>query len=147
MDSTASAAKTNALYPKNIIRFQDGIYGFESVKEFILLQQDKEQTIWSLQAADAPYPSLIAVNPFLLFPDYSPSLSQADLTLLGNPKQGDLCFLAIAVIKRNLKESVVNLKSPVVINVTDKIGRQIILENNRYPVRCRLFQNTAAGRN
>lgn len=146
MNSASSGTEKDARNQKNIIRFADGIYGFESVKEFVLLQQDEVQAIWSLQAADASYPSLIVVNPFLVFPDYSPVLPRADLERLGNPCGEDLCVLAVAVIKRELKDSVVNLKSPIAINVPKRIGRQVILEDSSYPVRCRLFRNTAAGR-
>jgi len=146
MNATSSGAADRARDRKNIIRFEDGIYGFESVKEFILLEQDESHAIWSLQAARAPYPSLIVINPFPVFPDYSPVLSPADRERLGNPKEEDLCFLAVAVIKRELKDSVVNLKSPVVVNVPEKLGRQVILEDSSYPVRCKLFQDAAAGR-
>lgn len=126
---------------RNIIRFEEGIYGFEQVKEFLLLQQDDAQAIWSLQAADASYPSLIVVNPFLLLPDYDPVLPPEDLRLLGSPRKEDLCFLAVAVIKHALGDSVVNLKSPIVVNVRTRTGRQVILEDSRYPVRYKLFRN------
>ncbi|WP_326974809.1 flagellar assembly protein FliW [Caproicibacter sp. BJN0012] len=146
MKSTSAGAEPNAGNQKNIIRFEDGIYGFESVKEFVLLQQDETQAIWSLQAADSPYPSLIVIDPFLIFPDYGPVLSPADLEHLGNPRKEDLCILAVAVIKRELKDSVVNLKSPVAINVPGKTGRQVILEDSSYPIRCKLFRSGTAGR-
>lgn len=145
MKSTPGA-DSNAGNQKNIIRFEEGIYGFESVREFVLLQQDEAQAIWSLQAANSPYPSLIVINPFLIFPDYHPDFSPADLERLENPDKEDLCILAVAVIKRELEDSVVNLKSPVVINVPKKIGRQVILEDSSYPVRCKLFRGAAAGR-
>lgn len=132
--------------PKAVIRFEDGIYGFESVKEFILLQEEKTQSIWSLQAAGAPYPCLIVVSPFSIFPDYSPVLSEDDLRRLHQPRPEDLCFLAVAVIRRELKNSVVNLKSPVVINVPERIGRQVILEESSYSVRYPLFRNAQTGR-
>lgn len=147
MGSLFSGIETGEKNQKNIIRFENGIYGFESVKEFILLQQDQSQTIWSLQAAHSPYPSLIVINPFLVFPDYEPALSKQDLELLGNPSREDLCFLVVAVIKQNLADSVVNLKSPIVINAVKRIGRQVILEDCGYPVRCKLFHNAAAGGN
>lgn len=146
MKSTPFGAEPQVRGRKNIIHFEDGIYGFETVKDFVLLKQDEGGAVWSLQAADADYPSLIVVNPFLIFPDYSPALSAADRKRLGNPRSEDLCFLTVAVIKQNLADSVVNLKSPVVINVSKRIGRQVILEDNDYPVRCRLFRGAAAGR-
>ena len=41
---------------KIIIHFPEGIYGFEEVKDFILLQEDDARLLWSLQAADSQYP-------------------------------------------------------------------------------------------
>ena len=124
---------------RTVIRFEDGLYGFEDVKDYVLLQEDDSQVIWTLQAANSPIPSFIAINPFLLLKDYAPHLAEEDCRKLGNPQAEDLCFLAIAVIRRNPQESAVNLKSPVVINVRTKTGRQIIMEETDYPVRYRLF--------
>jgi flagellar assembly factor FliW len=45
------------------------------------------------------------------------------------------------VLKEKIEESVANLKSPIVINVRTRQAKQIILENNNYPIRCKLFPN------
>ncbi len=125
---------------KVVLHFPDGIYGFEDVREFILLQEDDGRVIWSLQAADAPYPSLIVVDPFLVAPGYRPRLPRADRIAIGDPAEG-LCFLAVAVLRKNLADTVVNLKSPIVINPRTRTGRQVILEEGDYPVRFRPFRN------
>lgn len=140
MEASTAVRESAAQKTRNIIRFEEGIYGFETVREFVLLQEDETQTIWSLRAADAPYPTLLVVNPFLICADYRPVLTHKDFLLLGSPKEEDLCFLAVAAIKRDLKNSVANLKSPIVINAGAKIGRQIILEDSSYPVRYKLFR-------
>lgn len=122
-----------------ILHFREGICGFETVRNFILLQEDETKTIWSLQATDSRYPSFLVVNPFLVDRNYRPVLSDADLRFLGNPEPQDLCFLVITVIRKNLSDSVVNLKSPIVINVRNKTGKQIIMEDSSYSVRSPLF--------
>lgn len=137
--SAAAQAPQTPTEEKIPIRFPNGIYGFEDVKEFLLLQEDDNRVIWSLQAADRPYPAIIVVDPALVSPGYAPKLSAADLRALGDPAPGDLCFLAVAVIRKKLEDSVVSLRSPIVINVKNRIGMQIILEDGDYPLRCRLF--------
>lgn len=127
-----------------VIRFENGIYGFEDIREFVLLKEDGGGAIWSLQAAGADCPSLLTVDPFLVLPGYRPEPGEEDLRLLGNPGAEDLCYLAVAVIRRNPAESVVNLKSPIAINVRAKTGRQIILENSDYPVRYRPFRDAGS---
>ena len=124
---------------EQIITFKDGLYGFEDIKEYVLLQEDDSKTIWSLQAAHSSVPSFVVVNPYMIMEDYSPILSHDDLKELGMPKDEDICFLAVTVLKDNMEDSVVNLKSPIVINAMTRQAKQIILENNDYPIRCKLF--------
>lgn len=126
---------------RTILRFDEGIYGFEDTKEYVLLQEDEEHTIWYLQAAHSEVPCLIVIDPYTIVDNYTPVISDADLACLGNPDDEDLCFLAVAVLKDDFKESVVNLKSPIVINAKTKCAKQVILENNDYPIRYKLFGN------
>ena len=122
------------------IHFKDGLYGFEGIKDYILLQEENSGVIWSLQAAEHSYPSFIVVNPFLLIKDYKLTLEDSDMKSLGNPAKSDICCMVIAVIKKKLPDSVVNLKSPIVVNVKNKTGRQVIMEDCEYPVRYHLFK-------
>jgi len=96
--------------------------------------------IWSLQAAETAYPSLIVLDPFLILPNYRPALTEEQNKFFGNPKPDDLCYLAVAVIRKNLEDSAVNLKSPIVIHVKSRLGMQIILEDSNYPVQYRPFR-------
>ena len=128
-----------------VIHFEGGIYGFEDVKDFILLEKGGK-VIWSLRAADGGFPSLTVVDPFVVTRDYHPVLTDAEKESLGGPADSELCFLAVAVIRKNLTESAVNLKSPIVINTRTRLARQIIMEDSDYPVRYRLFSGTPKGR-
>ena len=141
MPAVSSAAPALQSGGKIILKFPEGIYGFEDVREFILLQEDESRVIWSLQAAEKPCPSLIVVDPFLVAPGYSPKVPAGDLRALGEPAVSELCFLAVAVLRRDLAETVVNLKSPIVINPRTRTGRQVILEDSDYPVRYRPFRD------
>lgn len=141
MQASSAGAPAYEEKEKIVLRFVDGIYGFEDVKDFILLETGGK-VIWSLRAADSDFPSLTVVDPFVVMRDYHPVLTDAERESLGGPADGELCFLAVAVIRKKLEESAVNLKSPIVINTRTKQARQIILENSDYPVRYRLFGGT-----
>lgn len=139
MDTSAERAPQTAKNTKTPIRFAEGLYGFESVKDYILLQEDDAGAVWSLQAAEKPVPSFIVLDPFLVVRGYSPRISREDYEALGSPRESDLCFLVIAVIGEKPENTFVNLKSPLVINAKTRAGKQIIMEESDYPVRCRLF--------
>ena len=126
---------------QNKIRFEEGILGFEDIKDYCLYHEDDSKTIWNLQAAESTIPSFIVLDPYTVISDYHPDLSQAELDYFGEHDTSNLCFLVIAVIKSEITDSVVNLKAPLVINANTKIGKQIILERTEYPIRYKLFAN------
>jgi len=126
---------------QNTIHFKEGILGFEDIHEYVLYHEDENNIIWSLQAAESDIPSFIVVDPYTVLSSYSPVLSKQQLESFGETDTADLCFLAIAVIKPDLTDSVINLKAPIVININTRQARQVILEESDYPIRYRLFEN------
>ena len=126
---------------QSIIHFEEGLLGFEDIKDYLLFHEDDSNIIWNLQNASANIPSFIVVDPYAVLTDYNPVFTQADLDYFGETETANLCLLAIAVIRPNLSDSVINLKSPIVIDVTTKKAKQIILENSDYPIRYKLFEN------
>jgi flagellar assembly factor FliW len=126
---------------RNIIHFEEGILGFEEVKDYLLFHEDDSDIIWNLQSADSDIPSFIVIDPYAVLSDYQPVFTQADLDYFGETDMSNLVLLAVAVIRPNLVDSVVNLKSPIVIDVNTRQAKQIILENSDYPIRYKLFAN------
>lgn len=126
---------------RNIIRFDEGILGFEDVKEFRLFQEDDSNIIWNLQNSNSDIPSFIVIDPYAVVSDYSPVFTKEDLEYFGETDASNFVVLVIAVIRPNFADSVVNLKSPIVIDVNTKKAKQIILENSDYPIRYKLFAN------
>nr|MCR4924910.1 flagellar assembly protein FliW [Clostridiales bacterium] len=86
-------------------------------------------------------PSLVVVEPTLFYKNYAPVLSESDEKYFADSKDEDLLFLCVAVLKENIKDSVINLKSPILIDSEKKKGRQIILENADYPIRYKIFED------
>ncbi len=126
---------------RNIIHFEEGILGFEDVKEYLLYHEDDSDIIWNLQSADSDIPSFIVIDPYAVLSDYRPEFTKADLDYFDETDMTNLVLLVVAVIRPNLAESVVNLKSPIVIDVNTRKAKQIILENSDYPIRYKLFAN------
>ena len=80
--------------------------------------QDRWATIWGDGYTEADY---------------------ADVKNLQCSGMEELRFLAIAIIDQDLEKSVMNLKSPLVICPETRKAKQIVLENDDYPLRYPLF--------
>lgn len=119
---------------EDTISFTSGIYGFDNYKKYIILKDCPEDDIMFLQSLDDMELSFVLIDPYAVFIDYNPTLSGDDLYELKSTGETELKFLVIAIIKENIKESIVNLRSPIAINPNNRTAKQVILQNE-YPLR------------
>jgi flagellar assembly factor FliW len=120
---------------KEIITFQQPIYGFEELRHYVLLYDDEVggQFMW-LQSTEEQNICFILLDPALILNGY-PSALSTELTE-GLHKKGikNPVFRVIAVVRNDMMQSTVNLKSPIVIDAQSKYAAQVILDDD-YPVR------------
>jgi len=119
---------------EDIINFTCGMYGFADYKNYVILKDSPEDDVMFLQSLDNTDLSFVLIDPYTIFRSYEPSLPEEDLTELEAENESELKYLVIAIIKENIKESVVNLKSPIAINPKTRTAKQVILQNT-YPLR------------
>lgn len=122
----------------DIIRFEQKIFGFEEYSDYIILYDDdfNGEYAW-LQSAEEPGLCFIIANSYLTVDNYSPDCKKEAEKIIG---EGNYEYWLMMVVRENLKESTVNLKSPIVINADNHKAMQIILEEN-YPLRYQLFND------
>ena len=125
----------------DVLHFQNGLFGFEQEKQFLLLPfADGGGTLLCFQSVATPELAFVAMNPFSLKPDYAPLLEKAELESLGVEKSQDLSFYALCVVRSPVSESTVNLKCPVAVNEDTGAALQTILEDGDYEMRHRLSE-------
>ena len=108
---------------ENIIRFAQGIYAFEEVKEYVVLKNSGDNTaVLRLQAVRSKEPRFIIVDPFDICHDYRPELPDDVLRILDAQSPQDIALFAIAVIAKDVRMSTINLKSPIAINFHTRQG-------------------------
>lgn len=123
-----------------IIEFPNGIYAFEESKRFTIIEIEKGQyPVW-LQCVDSIKPCFILFDPWLICKDYEVTLNSTEKAMLSIKDDTNLQILCIARVPEDFKETTVNLKSPIVINMDTKKAMQVILWKN-YPYRQPIFKN------
>jgi flagellar assembly factor FliW len=75
------------------------------------------------------------MDPFKICPDYSFDIAQDDINALGVKDVRDVFVLSVLVIPRNASIMTINLTAPIIINVGNNRGCQIILDDRKYRVR------------
>ena len=123
-----------------VIDMPFGIPGFDEYRRFFIFG-DEDQPIKWFQSLDKPEIALPIASPFLFVTDYEVELSDGDVEILKVENPEDIAVFVVLVIPSgNPMGMTANLKAPIVINAKEKLGRQIILMDDRYPVRFRVFE-------
>jgi len=121
--------------PEDVITFPGGIPGFESCKRFVIVPVPQCEPFSWLACVDASPPLRFAIiNPLIFIPDYSPKLSKehlADINI-GVGDLHDLVLYTIVTIGQNPVDSTANLTGPVIINKNTRLGKQVLIDDDRY---------------
>lgn len=120
---------------KDIISFPKGLPGFEKLKKFILFPVDENDIFSILQSIDDPYVGLTVISPFLVNKEYEFEVSDDRMQELKLSSVEDLSILATVTLSQKKENITVNLKAPIIININEKIGEQIILDNEKYLIK------------
>jgi flagellar assembly factor FliW len=118
-----------------VIHF-DGLPGFPEARRFALLRHDEGSSFAWLACLDDPALAFAVVDPLELFSDYAPALGTEQLALVGAKDPAEACLLAIANLSGG--SALVNLAAPLLVNATTRRAAQMVLSDERWPVRARL---------
>ncbi|WP_353057236.1 flagellar assembly protein FliW [Brevibacillus sp. MER 51] len=121
--------------------FEDGIPGFSHLQFFQLLQEE-ESPFFIIQSTEEKEVGFWVIDPFSFFPDYEFELSDVAKNALHVDEESQLGVFSIVTLRGN-NEATVNLKAPIVVNLSNRMGRQVILQEDTYSIRQALFKQQA----
>ena len=126
-----------------IMSFPDGVLGFPEDRHFILLEHDHEGSPFKwLQSLDNPSLAFIVIDPLSVDEAYRCEIDIDTARRIGTESPADCALMSIVNIPRdNPINMTVNLKAPLVVNVENRTGRQIVLSSNVYAIGTPLFSN------
>jgi flagellar assembly factor FliW len=148
MEINTKAYGSIVIDEKQIIHFPSGLFGFENLKEYALLDAEQQPFFW-LQSLDVEQIAFILINPLIFRPDYDPAIVKDELQEIGLENNEDENFLlfSIVTIPADQSRMTANLQGPVVINKETKFGRQFISSSSDWKVRHNIIEELASERN
>ena len=127
---------------EEIIIFEKGIPGFEQEQEYIIVKMDSEDSLnplGFLQAIKTPELSFIIGNPFSFYADYEFNLDDSTKEELEIKDAEDVVVWGIISVPEDFEKATINLQAPVIINLKNTKGKQIILHDSNYLTKTPLF--------
>ncbi|MDR5586540.1 MULTISPECIES: flagellar assembly protein FliW [Clostridium] len=125
---------------KDKITLRKGILGFENLKEYILVDLKECEPFKLLQSLEDENTGFIVVSPFEFFNDYEIKLSDEEINKLDVKNQNDIILLTTVTLNSDPKKITTNLKAPIIINISNNLGEQIILDNLDYKIKHLLIE-------
>lgn len=116
---------------ETVITFPAGLPGFVALRNFALVETQREDLVW-LQSVDDADVTFLLADPFAAVAGFEVEIPTADLATLGSSGSEDsLLVLAVAQLEGG-RPTTANLQSPIVIDRERRVGRQVVLPDSRY---------------
>lgn len=132
---------------EKIINFSEGLLGFEDEKRFIIINnQDEESPFQWLQSVKNPDLAFVIINPFIVYPNYDIEIPKRTLKKLEIDNEKNIIIYSIVVVPKDVEKMTTNLLGPVVININKMLGKQVILDDERYSTKHHIFQQKSEDR-
>lgn len=125
----------------SVLKFEEGLPGFEDIKSFIVLTNDIGETPFRwLQSVEQEFPAFVIVNPFEVKPDYEFDIDDSTIDMLEIKDTNDVMVYSIVVIPDDVSQMTTNLKAPIIINTANNKGRQMIMDKSPYETKHFILQ-------
>ncbi len=119
---------------RQLIRFPVGLFGFEGLHEYALLDALQSGFYW-LQSIEDEQIAFILLNPYDLRSDYVLDVSDDDLEAIGYEDEQDILAFAIVTIPEDESRISANLQGPVIVNRVRRLGKQAISLNPQWQIK------------
>ncbi|GAA0724340.1 flagellar assembly protein FliW [Clostridium malenominatum] len=125
---------------EDIVVFSKGLPGFEELRKFILLPIEQEGIFTLLHSIEDEDIGIPLISPFNVDKDYEFTLSKEIIKSLKANSPEDILVFTTVTINSNYENITTNLRAPIVVNIKEKMGEQIILEKDDYGIKHPIFQ-------
>ncbi len=133
---------------EEVVTFADGMPGFAGRRRMVILgggempggePTDGHHAVFWLQDVDDPDLAFMSIVPWAAYPDYDIEVVDEEFT---DADHDDLVVLAIVSVRRENGgvRLTSNLLAPIVIDTDRRLGKQVILRDQDWPIQAPLSE-------
>jgi flagellar assembly factor FliW len=123
-----------------LISIPAGVLGFPDEHKYCLVDPGDDILILWLQSVTNPELAFPVLEPRIFKTDYRVKLSAAEHRELVLTDIKEAAVFSILTIPEEAEEMTANLKAPLVINLKDQIAKQVVLQENEYSIKQKMFK-------
>lgn len=123
----------------DIITFPEGMLGFSKINQYVLVERVDDSLFLWLQAMKKASVAFPLLEPQIFERNYKVELMEEDRKVLELSDLSHAKVFAIVTIPTDPTKMTANLKAPIVINLRNRLAKQVILHQVDYPIRKPIF--------
>lgn len=125
-----------------IITMERGMFGFEEYKKYTILYDSEKEgrpNVSWFQSVEEPSLAFSVINPMAVMEDYNPIVEDELLKGLGEITEENIVVLLPLTVPQEVTNMTANLKAPIIINSDTRKGAQVIVENEDYEIKYKIY--------
>lgn len=116
----------------DVVTLPEGLIGFPELTRYVLLDHDAESPFKWLQSVDDGAMAFVVMSPLTFRPDYTVEVSEEEISVLKLSNAEDAVISVIVTIPVDPKKMSANLKAPLIFNLKNRVGKQVIVKDPQY---------------
>lgn len=130
----------------SLFEFPMGLLGFARQKRFVIVDHRDDSPFKWLQSVDDGNLAFILTDPLYFKPDYHVRVRRGELSVIGPVQEDDLVVSVIMTVPHNPRDMTANLLAPLIFNMGNRKGMQLVMTDRRFPVKYRVFDGKGASK-
>ena len=117
--------------PANLLHFPDGMIGFPTLHDFVVMPNKKQGPLFWIQSIEEPQIAFVLTDPTNFFLDYSVMPDESEKTSLKLGPEDNSFVLSVVTVPPD-QTITINLAAPILYAPTTNRAIQVILESTDY---------------
>jgi len=120
---------------KDMMIFNKGLLGFSELKKYFLVDLEEFKPFKVLHSLENDEVGMIVISPHDFFKDYEIKLSEETIKNLNIKSSKEVMIVNTVTLNSDPKKITTNLQGPIIINISNNLGEQLIVDNSKYKVK------------
>lgn len=117
--------------PDNTLQFPEGLIGFEELRDFVVMPNEKDGPLFWIQSIDDPEIAFVLTDPTGFYFDYKVAPDSRERQKLGIDEDGECLIVSVVTVPPDRKITL-NLAAPILFAPETNRALQVILEGTKF---------------
>jgi flagellar assembly factor FliW len=125
---------------EDVVTFDQGLVGFPGLTSFVLIAHKPDSPFRWMQSIDQGDVAFLVVDPAQYVEGYAPEIAETEVEAVGIAEETPrLVYTIVSIPPGRPDEMTINLAGPIVVNLENGRAKQIVIEDESYPIKHRVF--------